>query len=275
MRRLDCCNGIEYHVSHHSRERVVRHDLTCPQNPDNWLDLLAEEGIGMAGRELREESNTMRAAMDTETGGLDAQENPLLQLTIYNPELPLFDVRVKGLSALPVGVLVNPATGKPYTIHPRAIQANGLNPTEGLSPEDAAEELKKWWLDCGKPHLYLIGHNVGPFDVPFAKQLTRVGVDLPWAMMFDYHYLDTATLAFAMQEAGILHFGKWSLANVCQVLGILYDPHLAKADAKAAWHAWHRMEAVLRRLKELASYEGKVDLTAEIRAMLPALDLRG
>jgi hypothetical protein len=113
------------------------------------------------------------------------------------------------------------------------------------------------------------------------KQLTCVGVDVPWSMMFDYHYQDTATLAYALQKSGILHFGKWSLTNVCQVLGILYDPHLSKCDAKAAWYANERMSAILELLKMFCG-DGRgrtgykeLDFTSEVRALCPALDLRG
>lgn len=210
----------------------------------------------MAGRGYPEVYK-MRISLDTETGGLEAAENPLLQVSLWQPEGPCFEERV-----LP---------GPGMKIHPRALQANGLDPAVGIPADECARRLVAWWKSIGSPRFELIGQNVGPFDVPFLKQLTRVGVDVPWAAMFDYHYRDTSVLAFALQDAGILHFGKWSLTNICQVLGILYDPHLARCDAKAAWHAWHRMEGVLSILKAKSP-----ESAAELRTgVLHALDLRG
>ena len=233
--------------------------------------LLEEEGAGPQGRNVHLEER-MLISLDVETGGLDAEANPLLQVSLWRPDGPGYEVRIKG---------------DPARCHPRALQANGLDPTQGMEPADAAASLVQWWKSIDSPQFHLIGQNVGPFDVPFLKQLTKVGVDVPWSMMFDYHYRDTGTLALALQDAGILHFGKWSLTNICQVLGILYDPHICRADAKAAWYAWHRMQEVLMHLRdnnnviEGHSKEGcsGIDQTREInhslRAHLPALDLRG
>jgi hypothetical protein len=213
----------------------------------------------------------MDIALDVETGGLDPELAPLMGVDLWHPTGPCFTARVRGVER------VN-RFGRAMEIHPRALQANGLNPQEGLDPKQVAERLLAWWKSIGSPQFHLVGHNVGPFDVPFLKQLQYAGIDLPWSMMFDYHYQDTATLAYALQKAGYLHFGKWSLTNVCQVLGILYDPHLSKADAKAAWYANSRMLDILQVVKQRGEYgeaRDGITLVDAIRGVLPALDLRG
>jgi hypothetical protein len=237
-------------------------------------ELLTEEGVGMPGRTLSfEEVATMDIALDTETGGLEAELAPIMSVDLWHPTGPCFSERIKATGR-------KGRFGQDLTIHPRALQANGLNPEEGIPIEECAKRLLTWWKSIGSPQFHLVGHNVGPFDVPFLKQLTYVGVDLPWSMMFDYHYQDTATLAYALQKAGILHFGKWSLTNVCQVLGILYDPHLSKCDAKASWWANERMNAILKLSQEfcgMVGQEGYKELifVDEVRKLCPALDLRG
>ena len=268
MKPLDCCSGV---LVGWGRNREERHAPDCPQNIE-MLALLAEEGIGMVGRKLKaEEIAVMDIALDTETGGLDPEIAPILGIDLWHPTGPCFSQRVIGTGR--VGRF-----GNKMEIHPRALQANGLNPDEGVPIEEAAKRMVAWWKSIGSPQFHLVGHNVGPFDVPFLKQLTHVGVDVPWAMMFDYHYQDTATAAYLMQKDGMLHFGKWSLTNVCQVLGILYDPHLSKCDAKASWYANERMSAVRLHYKDMCE-RGEMcegfNETHNIRDHLPALDLRG
>ena len=261
QRDLDCCRGIEYDCD---GRRWIAHETGC-----QTFEILMDEGLGMAGREtgavrhiLRDYPQARRTGMlisaDCETGGLEPTA-PLLQLTLWQPNGPCFDERIRA---------------DPAACHPRALQANGLDPTVGGTEAEVAAKLVTWWKGIGSPQFHLIGQNVGPFDVPFMKRLTRVGVDVPWGMMFDYHYRDVATLALAMQDAGILHFGKWSLTNICQVLGILYDPHICRADAKAAWYAWHRLAEVLACLKKSGGC-GDGHCPGKIREHLPALDLRG
>lgn len=211
----------------------------------------------------------MDIALDCETGGLDAELNPLLGFDLWTPSLEkegkTLTIRVKGTGQIN-------RFGVPLVIHPRALQANGLDPEQGDTPAAARDKLVRWWESIGSPQLHLVGHNVGPFDVSFLKQLTWHHKDLPWQSMFDYHYQDTASLAYALQKAGLLHFGKWSLTNVCQVLGILYDPHISRADAKASWYANERMLMVMR-----CSFGQECGMQGDhtIRDHLPALDLRG
>ena len=166
----------------------------------------------------------MLMALDTETGGLDPITRPLLSVALWCPEQK-FHVRVKAN---------RPCDRK-------ALEINKLDPEMGVEPQVAAEHLLLWWKGMGSPRIELVGQNVGPFDVPFFKQLMHCGVDLPWDLMFDYHYRDTATLALACMDAGLLPRGKKSLGALCEMLNIHFSAHDSLQDAMAAWHVWHRL----------------------------------
>lgn len=177
----------------------------------------------------------MKAAADTETGGLEADKNPILSLTIWSPEL-------EETEAGPFRTRICADGG---ICHPKALEVNKLDPTVGVTRAVAAQMLLDWWGRQGKPRFELVGHNIGPFDIPFMKQLARAGVDLPWNLMFDYHYRDTATLALALHDLGILS-GKLSLGAVCGQLGIGFNAHDDLQDSMASWHAWERMTHLLQ-----------------------------
>ena len=177
----------------------------------------------------------MRVALDTETGGLDPVKNPLLSLAIWSPELEEHEA-----GPFKIGIRND---GK--ICEQKALEVNGLDPKAGVLPIVAAMQLESWWKRLGSPRFELIGHNVGAFDVPFVKQLTKVGIDLPWPMMFNYHYRDSAVLALTCSDLGLLT-PKVSLTSVCKQLNINYAAHDALQDAKAAWHAWERMMVLLR-----------------------------
>ena len=196
----------------------------------------------------------MKVALDTETGGLNAAANPILSLAIWSPEL-------EETQAGPFMARI--AAGTDLACEQRALEVNKLDPAIGMSRHAAARMLLEWWTAQGKPRFKLIGHNVGPFDVPFVQQLRCCGVDLPWGMMFDYHYRDTATLALAFTDLGILS-GKLSLGGLCSQLGIEFQAHDALQDTKAAWHAWNRMTQMLKDTDELL---------ARMRRDLPALEV--
>lgn len=175
----------------------------------------------------------MKIALDTETGGLVPSENPILALAMYNPE-HAFSTRIKCPTNL--------------TCHPRALEVNRLDPTQGDMAYDAQIALGRWWESLGSPRFELIGHNVGPFDIGFVKQISGP----KHSLMFDYHYRDTATLALALQDAGLVHFGKLNLSNVAERLKIRYDAHGAMQDAMCAWHVWERQIQIVRASKEFA-----------------------
>ena len=188
----------------------------------------------------------MKVALDCETGGLEADKNPILGLAIWSPELEESEH----------GPFVIRMCADGGICHPKALEVNKLDPNVGVTRAVAAQMLFDWWVAQGRPRFELVGHNVGPFDVPFVRQLERAGVDLPWHMMFDYHYRDSATLALACYDLGLLG-GKLSLGAVCAQLGIKFAAHDALQDAKASWHAWHRMchmlqdaSLVLTRIKQ-------------------------
>lgn len=170
----------------------------------------------------------MLIALDTETGGLSPLRNPLLAFTLWAPGGVEFSARVRGDHA---------------ACQPKALEINGLDPSEGESPLEVDRQLFDWWEKQSRPKLQLVGHNIGPFDVPFMSQLPS------FAQMIDYHYRDTCCLALAFSDVGLLSTKKVNLKAVATELLITYGAHDSKQDAMAAWHCWHRMMDILNGVK--------------------------
>lgn len=165
----------------------------------------------------------MIVSLDTETGGLNATENPILQLCVFVPGREL-DIRIQG---------------DPAKCHPQALQVNHLNPLEGETPEEAAKLFGEWLQKNRIGKLELIGHNVGTFDVPFVRQLGEFPID--------YHYRDTACLLLLLKDMGLVPSGiRSSLQAMAHILKVQYVPHVGMQDCKAAWHCWWRGQEVLR-----------------------------
>jgi DNA polymerase-3 subunit epsilon/ribonuclease T len=165
----------------------------------------------------------MLIALDTETGGLKADINPILSLALYNDDIQFY-CQIKGDRAW---------------CDKKALEINGLDPDVGLTKGEAQTALIEFWEKNGKPKFEVIGHNVGAFDIPFVQQIA------PPAKMFDYHYRDTLVAMALLKDSGLVTPGRLNLGSCCEYFGITFDAHNALEDAKAAWKLWHRCLEVI------------------------------
>jgi len=166
----------------------------------------------------------MLIALDTETGGLDATKNPILSFALYAPGITPFYAQV---------------WGDPNLCDVKALQINGLDPTAGRQLADIILEFNNWHAEIGAPKFEVIGHNVGPFDMPFIKQL-----NLP--CKFDYHYRDTLVAAALLKDSGKIQLEKLNLKACCEYFGITYDAHNALEDARASYELWHKCLGIIK-----------------------------
>lgn len=183
-------------------------------------------------------------AIDTETTGLEAGFNDLVQIAIVvldenfkpNKSVPFFYTDLKPL--------------RPDNAEARAFQVNGLSLArlinDGLDPFAAVELFIKWFEDLnlgeGKRILPL-GHNYD-FDKGFLKAwLGPKNYDY----MFHYEVRDSKqAVAFLTDKqwwkADELQFSKTSLTYVAGQLGIPTDrSHDALGDAITTAEVWRRL----------------------------------
>lgn len=161
----------------------------------------------------------MLIACDTETGGLKPDVNPILSIAFYNDQHQFY-VQIQGPKEW---------------CDKRALEVNGLDPTQGVTVREAQKMIIAWWVSIGSPKLELIGHNIAAFDVSFIKQLA-----LP-DKMIDYHYRDTFIAAALLKDSGKVPLTRLNLGACCEYFGITFAAHNALEDAKAAWLLWNKM----------------------------------
>jgi DNA polymerase-3 subunit epsilon len=157
------------------------------------------------------------AFLDTETGGLDVQANPLLAvgLAIVDPVTMAVLVRWSAK--------VLPAWG---TVHPRAAEVNGYTPEGWVDARPlggALAELATLLTGCTP-----VGHNI-QFDLGFLRAAyEHAGMPFP---RVDYHSLDTMSLAWPLLASG--RIASLSLNAVCTALGVSNEgAHDAAADVE-------------------------------------------
>lgn len=165
------------------------------------------------------------AWVDTETTGLDADHNDILEIFIARVELDgqekVFHSRVQ--------------MARPENAHPKALEINGYTPEKWEGASSSLEVFSKihelgLLQDC-----ILAGHNVG-FDAAFINATyKRLGIH----SRVDYHLFDTVTLALEHLKPYIKSV---SLVHVCVALGIPVDnAHTAQADCRMAMAVHHRL----------------------------------
>ena len=184
--------------------------------------------------------------VDTETTGLDPQNNDIIEIAI--------------IKTLPSGNEISWHTKikmeRPESAHPKALAVNGYT-DEGWA--DAVDPATIWreLADTGLlENCILAGHNVG-FDADFINAtFVRHGIKL----RVDYHKYDTVTLALE-------HLKPWlksaSLVSVCGALGIPTDgAHGAMADV--------RMAMEVNRVLTTATTQEKMRRVADVPARIAA-----
>ena len=104
--------------------------------------------------------NTIFAAIDIETTGLDVELHEILDIAIVplnedftiSATMPEFTARVRA--------------EHPETATVEALRVNGLNPAEGKNKKEVADEFRQWLFDCGIEKIIPIAHNLD-FDMRF------------------------------------------------------------------------------------------------------------
>lgn len=187
--------------------------------------------------------------MDCETGGLDPENDALLEVgvALYDEDgcLSNFNMRI--------------AWNGKKKISPRALAVNQIDPADGNRPEVVALELTKWMgmimhdhqkttVD-GKPEdITVLGHSL-QFDIAFITQFLKEHGFVGWLSGFGRRQVDTKALACYLQDAGKLD------AEMSISLGRLYmfffgqqisDQHSAGGDIHATFAVYREMVRCLR-----------------------------
>jgi DNA polymerase III epsilon subunit-like protein len=172
--------------------------------------------------------------IDTETGGLSANENPLLSVGAVDYETgESFSCRINPTPRLKVDA--------------RAAEINGYDPTtwNGIAEDKAAEGF----LSFTRGRDEIIGGANIRFDINFLQAwIARTGYRKPfWPRMVDLQSLALnahiqGKLSLPRKENGQLSF---SVSAVCQALGIeRSNQHDALEDAKDTVEAIKRINAL-------------------------------
>lgn len=149
--------------------------------------------------------------IDTETGGLNPVDYSILTL---------------GACVWENGHI----TGSPFHMYihedvmatsPEALRINGITSEQmrsGKTPSFVVTAFEQWLRDQGvqgKPTLG--GHNIAGFDMGFLKRLYRLAIK---KMPFDYHVVDTMSLAFALRLIGKLNVPNVKLDTLSDYFGV-------------------------------------------------------
>lgn len=124
-------------------------------------------------------------------------------------------------------------------------EAQGIHkipPTEGASAADVAAHASLWLAQFDK--VEWLGHNVGSFDVPILYRFLRETGCQP--IRASYRFRDTASLALALKDAGIIPQTAHSLGDLCEWAGIERPPHRAGPDAVAEMRLYRHMVRLIR-----------------------------
>jgi len=163
--------------------------------------------------------------IDTETGGTDPHEHPLLEIAALQTSADASKVLSSWFYAK-----VKPDLGQWCT--KKALETNGINPKDPAWLKDALEveemaDLFLAWLPGEMP--VLAGHNVA-FDQRFLNAaLEKRGVK--WITPT----LDTLPMARKLRGTVLAAKQKCGLSDLCSHFGIALDnQHTAKADARRA-----------------------------------------
>ena len=183
--------------------------------------------------------NTIFAAIDIETTGLDVELHEILDIAIVplnedftiSATMPEFTARVRA--------------EHPETATVEALRVNGLNPAEGKNKKEVADEFRQWLFDCGIEKIIPIAHNLD-FDMRFIFRAFPAE-----SKVFSRHGRDSMRLALAVndifrRETGEDKFPSVSLRAVKNILNISGEScHHALEDAKDAAHAYRKLTELL------------------------------
>lgn len=170
--------------------------------------------------------------IDTETGGLDPAKHSILSLGAA--------LWQDGKVVSTYYTLINEPD---RSVTDDALRVNGITHEmidSGLSPIDAVENLRQWLtMNSVFGRVMIGGHNIAGFDMGFLKRLYLLGCT---RMPFEYHVIDTMSIALALKFAGKLDVKNVKLDTLCEHYGIQIrdggtsGTHNAKEDAVATAH---------------------------------------
>jgi len=178
---------------------------------------------------------------DTETGG---RTKECCLLTLYGQILnENFDILEE------IDLKIKPEDGI-YKFTAEALGINKIVVSDHDSHAVKESEASFLFKNFVGRHTYYgritpIGHNVR-FDVKFAK----AHIFSEWDKYFDYHQIDTASLAKFLQQAGFLPKSlDCSLDSLIQHYGIAMNPalrHTAKGDVEATYAVYMKMLSAIK-----------------------------
>ena len=164
------------------------------------------------------------AFTDIETTGLNRQKHEIIEiglLIVKQPELKIIDTWETKIKPLNL-----------KTADPEALKITRYNSKDwalSLQPKPALEAFSKKTKNC-----ILVGHNIA-FDRPFLEDhFRRWKVPVRW----DYHSLDTITLAFYKLGPG----QKLRLSEIAKILKIKQErEHSAMDDARTCYKIFKKL----------------------------------
>lgn len=189
--------------------------------------------------------------IDTETGGLDPQIHPLLQ--IY---AAVFDKNGKCIKEYEHWI---EAEDQPLSIGALKINNYFSRKDQCVSSKYAAKSFLEWCIEIQKDYdPILVGQNL-KFDLAFIKKLMDDYKYFDWNEMFRRHVLDTGVIAQAMIDAGLIKgLRKTSLNALAYAFKVPADKdklHNAKYDAKITFEVYMEMIKCLKTAKGVSVNE--------------------
>lgn len=167
--------------------------------------------------------------VDTETGGLDPANDSILSLGACVLDTETGEIVDRFYSLVHESHIV---------AHPKALAVNGLSVEHimehGATPGTVVTLLNDFMRKNGLKKPTLAGHNIAGFDMGFIRRLYKQA-NVTW-LPFDYHVLDTMSIAVMLRFYGHLPVEKVSLDCLCQHFGIVIresEEHNSLEDAVA------------------------------------------
>ncbi len=176
--------------------------------------------------------------LDTETSGLDAVRNDILQIA-YIIEIDK-EVKEKGQFYC-----------QPFSFDNLEQSALDINCLEIAqiktfpSPQEIHKKIKavleKYVDKYDKNDKFsMTGYNV-QFDFKFLQEFFKKSGDFYFGSLLDYHTMDILSLVYIMQFKGKINLPNYKLVTVCEALGIELQAHNAMSDIEATRKVFYEL----------------------------------
>jgi DNA polymerase-3 subunit epsilon len=187
--------------------------------------------------------------IDTETGGLKAELNPILQMA--------YIIESNGVIVKENVVDVKPADDDMLVL--KALEVNGFTLERMKNGVERVRGMETLRTDIktvvgGKKPLFICGHNIR-FDIDMLHTLATK-TNHNWWLNFgnnDYVRLSTPictlNMCHILNSEGILDYPNYRLKTVCERLDIELDnAHDALADIKATREVYHALRELFKKI---------------------------